>query len=69
MVGSSDSDSDIEILATKDVKNKFLVSSERHDIIRCLEDIESQDDPSPSTSRRRPGDDINISISIVGCKS
>ena len=63
MVGSSDSDSDIEILATKDVKNKFLVSSERHDIIRCLEDIESQDGPSPSTSRRRPGDDINISIS------
>ena len=63
MVGSSDSDSDIEILATKDVKNKLLVSSERHDIIRCLEDIESQDDPSPSTSRRRPGDDINISIS------
>ena len=63
MVGSSDSDSDIEILATKDVKNKFLVSSERHDIIRCLEDIESQDGPSPSTSRRRPRDDINISIS------
>ena len=63
MVGSSDSDSDIEILATKDVKNSFLVSSERHDIIQCLEDIESQDGPNPSSSRRRSGDDINISIS------
>ena len=63
MAGSSDSDSDIEILATKDVRNKFLVSSERHDIIRCLEDIESQDCPNPSTSRARSRDDISISIS------
>ena len=59
----SDSDSDIEIIATKDVKNRLLLSSERHETIRDLEDIESQDGPIQSTSRRLLEDDINISIS------
>ena len=60
MVGSSDSDSDIEIIATKEHKSKILSCKERDDIIKDLEDIEGQCGPSTLSDSKS---DINISIS------
>lgn len=67
MVESSDSDSDIEIIATKETKRKILQSKEEDETIKDLENIENQEEHSGSsvsnTVHKRRSDDINISIS------
>ena len=67
MVESSDSDSDIEIIATKDSKSKILQSKEEDETIKDLQDIENQEEDTGSSIsncvQKRRKDDINISIS------
>ena len=66
MVASSESDSDIEIVATKENKSKILQKREREEAIKDLEDLENQEE---SFSSRQNNDDINISISKSAIRS